>query len=151
MVITFTSTLQMRYIPIAGSFYFEIFWLFFILLLLLLLLLCYPSLLDTAGIRGLSRNFRNSSLFTANCYNSPSAGCVSAVNHMCKDSDIFRKTINSSKKILRQSVIFLIILSMLFRVLGFCPSSSFILLFSYSSYIVCFFVLFLQSSILVSL
>jgi hypothetical protein len=46
---------------------------------------CHPSLLDTTGIRVLPRNFRNSSLFTATCKNSPSARCVSAANRVCTD------------------------------------------------------------------
>ena len=62
---------------------------------------CCPSLLATTGIRVLPRNFRNSSLFTATCNNSPSAGYVSAANRLFKDVDIFRKPITSLKQILR--------------------------------------------------
>jgi hypothetical protein len=60
-----------------------------LLVLLLLLLLvysglkCCPSLLATTGTRVLTRNFKNSSLFTATCKNSPSARCVSAANRVC--------------------------------------------------------------------
>ena len=50
------------------------------------------------GTRVLPRNFRNSFLFTATCKNSPSAGCVSAVNHFVErrryvqETDCFFKT-----------------------------------------------------------
>jgi hypothetical protein len=62
---------------------------------------CCPSLWDTPGIRVISRNFRTSSLFTDACENSPSARCVSAVNHAGKYIDIFRKPFTSFKQILR--------------------------------------------------
>jgi hypothetical protein len=62
---------------------------------------CCSSLLDITSIRVFPR-FRNSSLFTATCKDSPSARCVSAVNCVCsKDVDTFRKTIISLKQILR--------------------------------------------------
>jgi hypothetical protein len=60
----------------------------------------YPSLLDTTGILVLPHNFINSLLFTATCYNSPSARCVVAANRMCKDLDICRKTVTSLTQIL---------------------------------------------------
>jgi hypothetical protein len=62
---------------------------------------CWPSVLDTTGIRVPSRYVRNSSLFTAACENSPSARCVTAANRVCKDTDIFRKPVTSLKQILR--------------------------------------------------
>jgi hypothetical protein len=62
---------------------------------------CCPSLLDTTGVRVLPCNFRNFSLFTANCQNSPSARCVSAANRECTDVDIFRKPVTLLKQILR--------------------------------------------------
>jgi hypothetical protein len=62
---------------------------------------CFPSLLDVTGIQGLPRNFRYSSLITATCNNSPSAGCVSAAKLVCKDVYSFRKHITSLKQILR--------------------------------------------------
>ena len=40
------------------------------------------------------------SLFAATCKNSLSAKCISAAHYMCKDADIFRETITSSKQIL---------------------------------------------------
>jgi hypothetical protein len=58
-------------------------------------LICWPSLLYIFGIRGRSRNFRNSSLFTATSENSPSARCVSAVNHLCNDVSILSNPIPS--------------------------------------------------------
>jgi len=67
----------------------------------------FSSLLDVTGIRGLPHNFRNSSLITATCTNSSSAGCVSAAKLACKDVYSFRKHIASLKQILRSSVIFL--------------------------------------------
>jgi hypothetical protein len=68
---------------------------------LYLRLKCCPSLLDITGIRVLSRNFSNSSLFTATSKNYPSARYVSVANHLCKDVDIIRKPITSLKQILR--------------------------------------------------
>jgi len=59
------------------------------------MLLC---LLDVSGIWGLPHNFRNSSLITATCNNSSSAGCVSAAKLVCKDVCSFRKHITSLKK-----------------------------------------------------
>ena len=59
---------------------------------------CCPSLLNSIGISVLSRNFRNSSLFTAACKNSPSAGCVSAANFVRKHVDIFKKPTASFKE-----------------------------------------------------
>jgi hypothetical protein len=56
--------------------------------------------LDTTGIQVLPRNFRNSSLFTATCTNSPSATGVSDANRVCTDIDIFRTPIISLKQIL---------------------------------------------------
>jgi hypothetical protein len=58
---------------------------------------CFPSRLDTTAIGLLSRNVRNSSLFTAACKNSPSARCVSPANRVCKGTDVFRKPITSLK------------------------------------------------------
>ena len=46
-----------------------------------------PSLLDITGIQILP-NFRNSSLFTVTCKDSPSVGCVLATNLVCKDAAI---------------------------------------------------------------
>jgi len=43
-----------------------------------------PAILFITSIRILPRNFGNSSLFTATSKISPSAGCVSAANHLCK-------------------------------------------------------------------
>jgi hypothetical protein len=71
---------------------------------------CWPSLSDITGIRILPRNFRNSFLFSDTSKNSPSARCVSAANHLCKDVDILRKTTGSFNQILRQSVTCLYIL-----------------------------------------
>jgi hypothetical protein len=68
---------------------------------------CCPSLLDTTCIRVLSRNFINSSMFTATCKNCPSARCVPAVNRECKVIDIHRNPIISLTEILRYSVTFL--------------------------------------------
>ena len=68
---------------------------------------CCPSLsdttdtTDTTDIRVLPRHFRNSSLFTVTCTNSPSARRVSAANRVCTDIDIFSKPIISLKQILR--------------------------------------------------
>jgi hypothetical protein len=61
---------------------------------------CCLSLLDTSGIRVPAFNFRNSCLFTATCHNYPSAECISAASHVCKDVDIFRKPFTSLKQIL---------------------------------------------------
>ena len=61
----------------------------------------------TITIQVPSRNFRNSSLFTATCTHSPSARWVSAANRMRKLVDIFRKPITSLKQTLRLSVTFL--------------------------------------------
>jgi hypothetical protein len=47
------------------------------------------------------RNFRSSPPFTATCKNSTSARCVSAANLLCKDVNIFSKTISFLKQILR--------------------------------------------------
>ena len=60
-----------------------------------------PSPLVTTGIQVLPRYFRNSSLFTVNCKNSPSAAYVSATDLVRKDVDIFRKINTSLKHILR--------------------------------------------------
>jgi hypothetical protein len=53
---------------------------------------CCPSPLDITSNRVFPCNFRNSSLFTDTWRNSPSVRCVSAANHVCKDVDVFRKT-----------------------------------------------------------
>jgi hypothetical protein len=60
---------------------------------------------DITGIR-VSRNFKNSSLFTASRKSSPSAVSVYGANHACNDFDISRKPVTSLKQILRQSVTF---------------------------------------------
>jgi hypothetical protein len=60
-----------------------------------------PFYSDNTGIRDLPRNFRNPFLFTATCNNSPSARCVLAANHVCRDVDIFRQNITSLRQILR--------------------------------------------------
>ena len=52
---------------------------------------CCPSVLDITGMRGLHRNFRNSSLFTATCKTSQSAKRISAANHLCNNEGIVRK------------------------------------------------------------
>jgi hypothetical protein len=46
----------------------------------------YPFLLDTTGIQDHPCNFRNTSLFTATCKNSPAARHVLAANLVCKMS-----------------------------------------------------------------
>jgi hypothetical protein len=45
--------------------------------------------------------FRNSSLFTATCKNSPSARCVTAATRVFKHTDIFRMPTTSLRQILR--------------------------------------------------
>jgi len=54
-------------------------------------------------------SFRNFSLLTATCKNSSSDRCFSAANLVCKDVDIFRKTVTSLKLILRQSLMFFLL------------------------------------------
>ena len=87
---------------------------------------CFPSLLDVTGIWGLPHNFRNSSLITAtsslitaNCNNSSSAGCVSAAKLVCKDVYSFRKHITSLKQILCWCDILKSNFQSFFRVKGF--------------------------------
>ena len=53
---------------------------------------CCPSPLGITGNRVFPRNFGKSSLLTDTWRNSPSVRCVSAANHVCKDVDVFRKT-----------------------------------------------------------
>jgi hypothetical protein len=81
---------------------------------------CSPSLLAVNGIWVLPSNLRNSSLFTATCKNSPSAGRVSAANRVCQYSDIFGTPVTSLKQILSWSVTFIYKL-MFFRVQIFTP------------------------------
>lgn len=67
---------------------------------------CCPTVLDIPGIRALSRNFRNSSLYNATCRKSPSARCVSVVSRV-HVYNISKKPITSLKQILRYSATFL--------------------------------------------
>ena len=55
---------------------------------------CYcRSLLHITGISFCPPNVRNSLLFTVTCKDSFSARCVSAANIVCRDVDIFRKSL----------------------------------------------------------
>ena len=60
----------------------------------------FTSLLDISDFPVLSCNFKNSSLFTATCKNSPSARRVSAANHLCEDVGVLRKGISYLEQIL---------------------------------------------------
>jgi hypothetical protein len=89
---------------------------------------CCPSVLDVTGIRGLSRIFRNSSLFTVTCKNTPSSRRDSAAKYLCKDVDVPTKATDSLKQNLCYCVIFLRQLKYVSRGLGrFIPSIFFIL------------------------
>jgi hypothetical protein len=96
---------------------------------------CCPSLLDITGCPVFLHNFRNSSLFTATCKNSPCARCVSAANRVCKDVDICRKPIISLKQILRYDIFKLTylffsgfrIFAPIFRLFCFFPTAFFVL------------------------
>jgi len=87
---------------------------------------CCPSLLNSIGIPVLSRNFRNSSLFTAICKNSPSAGSVSAANFVRKHVDIFRKPITFPKNSVLICDTSSQLIHFLCRILGFSSSTLFI-------------------------
>ena len=95
---------------------------------------CCPSVLQITVFfppRVLLCNFRNCSLCTDICDNSPSARFVYTTNRAWKGADIDRDHVTALKRTLRWSVAFLINLSVLCSVGGLCPSISFIFLFSY--------------------
>jgi hypothetical protein len=95
------------------------------------------------GIRVLPRNFRNSSLFTATCKNSPSARCVSAPNCVHRHRYLFRKPVISLKQIsapvcgIYRSTC--LSLSMFFQGIGFLSNVSFILLYVATLFLFCLF------------
>jgi hypothetical protein len=60
----------------------------------------FTSILDITDFPVLSCNFRNFSLFTATCKNSPSARRVAAANHFCEDDGVLRKGISYLEQIL---------------------------------------------------
>ena len=101
--------------------------------------------MDTVGIRVLSRNFGNSSLFTAKT--SPSAGSVVAANRLWKHVDIFRKTVTSFQEIQHLFVTLLgQIIHVLCRISGFGPSPLFIFIFVLP-YCFCFVVCFVFATL----